>query len=145
MTDADVVEIDDDDDLYRHLRPGGHLKKNGQVAASACKTRAIDGGRDPVPDRQVSVDLARLTSLETTLPPSRRQGGCGVGQLKASVPRRLDLQVLHAPDSATANRAHSLILGMRPTDDGMAKCEKLALETRVLIMPTRPPPAKPPV
>src|SRR3954453_17781757 len=107
----DVQEIADSDELYRRLPPE-HVKPGGQVASVAFCFRGQ-------PDPAVSVDLARLTTIEES---RARKPGSGLGMLVTSLPRSLGLVVEHDPirpndpEGRPPNSSHTQILGLTPAD-----------------------------
>ena len=118
-----MEEIDDDDDLYRRLIPTS-VNRHGVVTRGAY----YRGGMQP--DPEISVNLARRSSIAATLqggPP-----GCGVGVIKAGAARAIGLDVRHDP--IEGNDAHALILGASSRD----ACSRLAEATRVLLPPSGP-------
>jgi hypothetical protein len=127
----DVVEIADSDELYRRLPPE-HVKPGGQVASVAFCFRGQ-------PDPTVSVDLARLTTIEESI---SRKPGSGLGMLVTSTPRALGLRVEHDPvrpddpEGRPPNPSHSQILGLTSADR-KTHCYTLA-EAMVVLVP--PPP-----
>lgn len=90
--------IADEDELYRRLAPH-HIKDGGRVSLSAFK-------RGKAPDPEVSVNLARLTTVAEMLAPRPEHG---VGMLPARLPRSMGLTVRHDP--APDNDAHTVIEG----------------------------------
>lgn len=77
------------------------------------------------PDEQASVDLAKLTTPVESV----KRDGKGhrkLGQLQASGPRVLGLNVVHDP--LEDNHAHSLILGA----NSKAMCKKIARLVQVI-------------
>lgn len=90
--------VADEDELYRRLAPH-HIKEGGRVSSSAFK-------RGKIPDPEVSVNLARLTTIEETLATRPEHG---VGMLPARLPRSIGLTVRHDPVSD--NHAHTVIEG----------------------------------
>ena len=79
-----VTEILDEDALYRRLLPY-YVKAGGRVSSAAYKRRG------KVPESEISVDLARLTTPEETL---RRapSPSFALGSILTAVPRRLGLR-----------------------------------------------------
>ncbi len=116
----DVVEIDNDDQLYRRLITRDHINPDGSVNSAAFK------GRNWKPDPHISVDLAKLTTPEKCLAYPGRPG-FSVGMLVARVPRSLGFTVRHAPEPD--NYAHSLIEG----NNDRKKCRLLAEATTVIL------------
>ena len=116
----DVVEIDNDDQLYRRLIIRDHINPDGSVNSAAFK------GRNWKPDPHISVDLAKLTTPEKCLAYPGRPG-FSVGMLVARVPRSLGFTVRHAPEPD--NYAHSLIEG----NNERKKCRLLAEATTVIL------------
>ncbi len=115
--------VDDDDELYRRLAPD-FVKSDGTVSSAAFK-------RGKVPDPEVSVDLARLTTPDETLRRANRLHH-GIGVLIARVPRELGLTVRHDP--VEGNPAHAVIEGQTSREQPRL----LAEQTRILKHPTRP-------
>lgn len=118
----DLVEINGDDFLYRRL-VRSHIRKDGSVSSTAFTY-------SNVPQPEVSVDLARLTTPQESLAREKRPGW-RLGELQASVPIEMGLGVRHAP--IEGNRAHSLITGMGPND--LEQCRRLAENARILDLP----------
>lgn len=106
-----MVEILDEDWLYRRLHHAC-IKKDGTVSSIAFMTNNF-------PDERSSVDLAKLTTPMDSVNRDGK-GHRKLGQLQASGPRALGLDVVHDP--LEENHAHSLILGA----DTKANCKKLA-------------------
>lgn len=112
---APIVEISDDDFLFRRLSPTGHLNPDGSVNSNAYK-------RDGKPDPEISVDLSRLTTVREAQ--SRAPNNSfKIGILAARDARALGLTVRHAPTEE--NPAHSLIEG----NTSKANCRTLAEKT----------------
>lgn len=97
-----MVQIGDDDWLYRRLHPHC-FKKDGSISSVTFMTRGY-------PDSEISVDLARLTTPQASVNRAGRPG-FQLGQLQAISPRNLGLDVVHAP--LEDNESHSLITGNR--------------------------------
>lgn len=110
--------IDDFDELYRRLAPGW-VKPDGTVASVAYK-------RGGLPENEISVDLARLTTPAATL---SGRPNFGIGVFVAAMPRSLGFEVFHDPE--LDNYAHSVIRG----DNSKPKCRLLAEKTAVLLPP----------
>jgi hypothetical protein len=98
-TDQPVVTINDDDQLYRRLHHS-HVYDDGTVKRVAYM---LDGK----PDKEASVDLARLTTIEESV--KRGKPGMGLGVIIAGEPRALGFQVEHRPEPL--NYSHSQIEG----------------------------------
>lgn len=79
------------------------------------------------PDKEISVNLAYLTTIEKTL---QDRPTFGVGSLIANHPREMGLEVVHDPIYPD-NEAHSLIKGT----SNKQQCFELAKNTRVLKKP----------
>ena len=75
------VEIDDTDDLRRHINPD-HFHDDGTVSLAAYKTT------------NMSLDLGRLRDLEAS---KNSRPGWGMTEFKASVPRGCGLTVEYTP------------------------------------------------
>jgi hypothetical protein len=121
-----LEDIADDDVLYRWISPE-YIKRNGAVSSGAYKRWSRDEGKF-VPDAQISVDLARLTSAKEMQARSSRPG-TRIGALVAAVPRGMGLTVRHAPDVECGNRAHCVIEG--PND--AVTCRRLAEQTTLTL------------
>lgn len=115
----EVKQIEDDDELYRRIAPH-FFKEDGSISSSAYKVN----GR---PDKEISVNLAYLTTIEKTL---QDRPTFGVGSLIANHPREMGLEVVHDPIYPD-NEAHSLIKGT----SNKQQCFELAQNTRVLKKP----------
>jgi hypothetical protein len=114
----DVVEIDDDDELYRRI-VHYFVLDDGRISSSAFKDRR---GK---PDRSISVDLARLTTPEACLARAPNPS-FQLGVLVAGGPRSLGFEVRHDP--LPDNAAHALIEGQNTPE----KCRRLAEMTRLV-------------
>ncbi len=114
----EVRQIDDDDELYRRIAPN-YFKEDGSISSSAYKVN----GR---PDKEISVNLAYLTTIDKTL---QDRPTFGVGSLIARYPREIELEVVHYP-LYPDNEAHALIKGANKT-----QCSELAKETKILRRP----------
>jgi hypothetical protein len=114
-----IVDITGGDGLYRRLFRS-HFRTNGKLTRGAYM---ING----YPDREPSVYLARLTTVEQCM---SDRPGCGVGELRAQVPVDLGFQVLHAP--VEGNFAHAVLRG----ENTREKCAILAEATIVRQLPT---------
>jgi hypothetical protein len=90
-----------------------------------------------IPDPELSVNLARLTTAEATRDEAGRPGW-GVCQFLAEVPVSLGLTVRHKP--LEGNYAHSVLEGMRPDDRG--PCVALARVATIVIPPIPPEPKR---
>jgi hypothetical protein len=118
--DGRLLDIADDDALYRRIAPHC-FKRDGTISSSAFMT-------NNVPDDQISVDLARLTTADESLARAPRPG-FGLGDLLASEPRRLGFTVRHDP--IPENPAHALIEGQNTKE----LCRRLAEKLLVLRRP----------
>lgn len=122
--------ITDGDELYRRLS-WAQVNPDGTVNSSAFKTpsslRGILGEYDP----SISVELARLTTIDDVLHRAPKPGG-GVGVLVVRDPRRLGFNVRHDP--LPDNYSHSAIEG----ENNRAKSRRLAEMTRLLVRPQLP-------
>ena len=120
-----MEEIEDRDQLYRRLHYS-HVLRDGRVNRTAFTL-------NNQPEREISVDLARLTTPEETA--TRGRAPRGVGVLEAGYPRSIGFTIRHNPlKGGRGEYAHCLIEG----ENDMTKCRLLAEATTVLI----PPPAK---
>ena len=115
----EVRQIEDDDELYRRIAPN-YFKEDGSISSSAYKVN----GR---PDKEISVNLAYLTTIDKTL---KDRSNFGVGSLIARYPREIGLEVVHDPQYPE-NEAHSLIKGASKKE-----CSELARNTKILKRPT---------
>lgn len=125
MEGSEIVEIADDDGLYRRLGPN-HFYPDGTVNSNAYKFNG-----KPAPS--ISVDLGRLTTPAEALARAGGRPGWGLGELMAATPRSLEFSVEHDPNPEVEplNVAHSLIRG----ENSRKKCQILALNTSVRIAP----------
>ena len=119
------VEIQDDDVLYRRL-VSWHVKQDGTVSSAAYMTSS----KPKSPDPQVSVNLARLSSIVETLSQAPA-GGFSVGELRVSQIKALGLTVRR--DVLLENKAHCLIEGLNSKDG----CRRLAEITTVIFQPVK--------
>ena len=110
------IQLVDADLLYRRLALSGHFAPDGNVASNAFK-------RDGRPDPEISVDLARLSTVEASLARAGRPGFC-LGELKVGEVRALGLNVTHEPTDE--NPSHTCIRGNTRRET----CTKLAGITR---------------
>ena len=113
-----IVEIGDDDLLYRRLGPD-HVSPDGTVNSNAFKLH----GR---PDPEISVDLAKLTTPGESLSraPSDR---FRLGVMKAGAVRELKLVVRHKP--IDDNGSHSVIEGAKSKKECRLLAEITSLTT----------------
>jgi hypothetical protein len=115
-----IVEITDDDFLYRRLAPASHVNPDDTVNSNAFK-------KDGKPDPEISVDLARLTTLQEAM---RRAPNADfrIGILAARDAHDLGLRVTHQPTDE--NPAHSVIEG----NASKATCRLLAEKTQLVAL-----------
>jgi hypothetical protein len=116
----EIRQIENNDELYRRIAPA-FFKADGSISSSAYKVN----GR---PDKEISVNLAYLTTIEKTL---ENRPAFGVGSLLARYPRDIGLEVVHDPVYPD-NEAHSLIKGACTNEH----CSRLAKATSILKKPT---------
>jgi len=128
----EIVEIDDDDLLYRRL-PHWDFRLDGSIVASTYTTSEQSSPGQPirtVPDPHISVDLARLTTKERTRAAEHsRKIPFGLGELTVGEVRALGFTVRHDP--SRKNKAHCLIEGLKTETD----CAMLRDITRIIIRP----------
>ena len=124
---VEILEIKDEDELYRRLAPD--WVTNGEVNSAAFKEGGRPRSGTPV-DLRISVDLARETTPQDSVARAERDG-FGLGALTAAEPRSHDLTVVHKP--IQGNYSHSSIDG----DYTKAKCRALAEATNILIQPAK--------
>jgi hypothetical protein len=110
-------EISDDEILYRCLFPY-YVKDDGTVSSSAYMQ-----SKPKIPDPEISVDLASLTTPERTLV---GHSGFALGALKAGEIRKLGFTVRRDP--TPDNQAHCIIEGVKTKED----CKHLAEITSAL-------------
>jgi len=116
----EIRQIAHDDELYRRIAPD-FFKADGTVSSGAYKVKGQ-------PDKEISVNLKYLTTIEETL---RDRPTFGVGSLIARSARDLGLEVVHDPQPD--NYAHSLIKGASTK----THCSKLAEATTIIKEPTK--------
>ena len=109
---AEPILIDDEDLLSRRFRIE-QVRRNGTLSSAVFKQRGT-------PLAEISVDVARLTSVEETIVRGGPSGVFGVAQLLAGIPRMLAFDVRHDPQDG--NAAHALIVG--ENDD--ERCARMA-------------------
>jgi hypothetical protein len=110
-----IVDISDDDFIFRRLSPTGHLNPDGTVNSNAFK-------KNGKPDPEISVDLSRLASVREAM--SRAPNDTfRIGILHVAAVRALGFQVRHSPTDE--DPAHSLIEG----NQTKAHCKLLAEKT----------------
>lgn len=117
----EVRQIEDDDELYRRIAPS-FFKGDGSISSGAYKLKGH-------PDKEISVNLAYLTTIEKTL---QDRPNFGVGSLLARSPRDIGLDVVHDPQVNPDNESHSLIKGACTKEH----CSRLAKATSVIKYPT---------
>lgn len=103
----EVVDIEDDDLLYRRIAPE-FIKPNGELASPVYM-------RDGRPDDAVSVDLARFTSPAESAARGPRATGYTLAAIRAGDLRGQGFTVRHDPQPD--NPAHALIDGVRSKAD----------------------------
>jgi hypothetical protein len=108
------------DRLYRRLPR--ETVRNGKVGRGAFYFRGA-------PDPSASVDLAPLTTPETTRLRAEHPDRFGVGELPGRIPLDLGLSIRHDPTAD--NLAHCLIEGVTTK----AICQTLADHTAIVIAP----------
>lgn len=109
--------IADSDDLHRRLAPS-------HVTAGVVNSAAFVTNR--MPDNEISVDLARLTTPEQTL---RDRPHFGIGSIRAAAARKLGFEAIHDP--LPDNHAHSLLRGQ----NSKPLCRLLAEQTVLIVAP----------
>jgi hypothetical protein len=127
------VSIDDDDVLYRRLffanvYPDHHKKSPGKVNSTAFTDYQE-------PQQSISVEIAKMTTLDLCI--ARGRKGQGVGALRAGAVRALGLTIRHDREESGTD-AHALI---EPTDGEvitMHHCKELAGITDVIRKPESP-------
>jgi hypothetical protein len=131
----DRIEIHDDDDLYRRIQ-GRQVYPNGEIKSNAFK-------RSQRPERQPSVDVARLTTEDESFARAPAPGW-GIATLTAGDVRSIPpLDVVHDPIEADprsgqeANPAHAYIDWLPDDERGMEFCDRLAQKSRLLRRPER--------
>jgi hypothetical protein len=117
-----LEEIADEDELYRRLLPM-HINEDGTVNSAAFKRRGKL-------DTEISVDLARRTTMTETLDRAPHRG-FGLGQLMAMSARQIGFDVWYDPQPDSG--AHCLIVG----ENKKQRCRRLAEATVVCIVPPR--------
>lgn len=123
-----MEEIADEDELYRRLL-SMHVNEDSTVNSAAFKHRGK-------PDREISVDLARRTTMAETLDRAPHRG-FGLGLLMAASARQIGFDVRYDPQPD--NGAHCLIVG----ENTKQRCRLLAEATVVCIVPpSREPPVE---
>lgn len=123
--EVEIVEIQDEDELYRRLSPD--WVTNGEVNSAAFKEKGRPRSGTPVRLR-ISVDLARKTTPQASVARAKADG-IGLGVLLAEKPRSYALTVVHSPKRG--HDAHSSINGAFTK----AISHLLAESTDVLISP----------
>lgn len=115
--------VEPEDELFRRLA-WKQVNDDNTVNSAAFK-------KDGKPDPSVSVDLAKLSSVEVSLKRANSPHA-GLGSLLAEVPISLGFTV--RPDPVPGNDAHALIEGPATK----ATCRLLAKATRIVKAPTDP-------
>jgi hypothetical protein len=127
-----TVQISDDDLLYRRFYYKS-IRRDGSFT-SAMYTLP----RTTIPDVEISVELARLTTPERTLG-TVDKSVFGLGQLIAGDIRKLGFTVRYQPIEENRalgieeNPAHGVIEGVKTEED----CDQLAGITRAHTLPSR--------
>jgi hypothetical protein len=129
------IEIRDEDELYRRIQ-GRHVYPDGEIRSNAFK-------RSQRPDRQPSVDIARLTTEDECL--ARAPGsGWGIAVLTAADVRSIPpLDVVHDPIDADpnsgrpANPSHAYIDWLPDDEHGMEFCDRLGQRSKLHRRPER--------
>lgn len=109
----------DTDALHRRIPPHAFIAKQGRVSSSLYMVNRV-------PDNEISMNLARLTTHEETL---RSRPDFGIGEIIAGVPREIGFEVRHDP--IPENDSHSVIEGANSEE----RCRLLAQATDVVIAP----------
>lgn len=116
VANARLVEIDDDDLLFRRLA-SHQVNRDGTVNSSAFK-------RAGVYDAEISVDVAKLTDPRTSVDRAGR-AGFRLGAMHARDPRALGFTVEHAPEPG--NDAHALLKGRNDQETSRALAHTVRL------------------
>ncbi len=128
----DIVQIDDDDLLYRRVPPH-HFRRDGRISPGTYARTESQGPGQPrivKPDTEISVDLARfITPEETVAAGHSPEAKYGLGVLKVGDVRKLGFTVRHQPTKN--NYAHCVIEGVESEIDRT----KLRDITRIIIRP----------
>ena len=113
------VEIREEDILYRRLSPNHINKATQEVVSNAYK---LNGE----PDREISVDLAKLTTPAKSLACVKDRPGFRIGALLVKDVQSLGLTVQYAP--LPDNPAHCVIKG----NTTRQTCKLLAEKTKLI-------------
>ncbi len=113
----DIIEILDEDDLYRRVSPFW-VKADGKISSGAFQNTS---GTEAM-----SVDLGRLTTPERT---ASLQKDCSVASFTAGLARSNKQKVNHTP--IQENHAHTSVIGKKT--QGIKK--KLALGSIIVYFP----------
>lgn len=106
MPEADAVELQDDDIVYRR-----YFRRKKHIPSTAfCKPRSNPSEPDP----EISVDLARLTTPEKTL--QNGPNGMKIAVLKVGEIKRLGFTIRPQHDDDNDNEAHCVICGVQTLD-----------------------------
>lgn len=130
--EMEIVEISDDDLLYRRIPPTDFRLDGSIVYSTYTKSEQSEPGQPKraVPDPEISVDLASRTTKEWTVAAGHsRKVPFGLGELTAGEVRALGFTVRHQP--TRENKAHCLIEGLKTETD----CAMLRDITRIIIRP----------
>lgn len=127
-----TVQISDDDLLYRRFYYKS-VRRDGSITPAAYTLP-----RTTIPDPEISVDLARLTTPARTLG-AVDKSVFGLGELKAGDVRKLGFTIRYQPieenraQGIEENPAHCIIEGVKTEED----CDHLAEITHVHTLPSR--------
>jgi hypothetical protein len=97
-----VIAVSDDDFLYRRISLKGQLNPDRTVNSNAYK-------KNGKPDREVSVDVATLSTVRESLLRVPDTTAFTIGILQTRSVRELGLTVVHQPTEE--NPSHTVILG----------------------------------
>ena len=128
------VTIGDSDLLYRRLFYTNVNAPHSKRRAGEVNSTAYIEYDDPL--QRISVELAKLTTLEDCM--SRGEPGQGVGVLRVGDVRALGLRVEHTPEDGDTEAHCDILPGEGKTIES-PDCKNLSRKTKVKVAPQRPP------
>lgn len=126
--------ITDDDVVYRRIFYANTYPPHSKKSPGAVNSTAFVEYREPM--QQISVELARLTTLEDCI--GRGQPGQGVAALIVTDIRAIGLDVHHTPEFGLTVAHCDIVHPLPESRIEMSHCKSLAGVARVVYSPTPP-------